>query len=175
MNILLAGEVGRLDAMALPAAADVIPILDVSTGQLKKTTYDAITGGQYVDVTLSSAQVLALNATPISVLAAPGAGFVNVVSRVLATKAAGTAYAGIAAGEDIAIRYTDASGSIAATIEATGFLDSTAATIAVGNAALSPLPVANAALVAHMTTGEVTTGNSPVKLRIFYQTVPAAL
>ena len=126
---------------------------------------------QVAEVTLSSAQVLALNATPISVLAAPAAGFANMIIRVTASKAAGTAYAGIAAGEDIVIRYTDASGSIAATIEATGFLDSTALTSSRA-AVNSCLPVVAAALVAHMATGEVTTGDSPVKLRIVYETVP---
>lgn len=125
-------------------------------------------------VTLSSAQVLALNATPVSVIAAPGAGYVNIIDKVTASKAAGTAYADIAAGEDIALRYTNGSGSIAATLEATGFLDSTSATISHATGAAC-LPVANAAIVAHMTSGEVTTGNSPVLLEIHYRTMPVPL
>lgn len=164
---------------------DFVHLIDADTGdQFRDTISDVVAAGiaQYnsandllaekvAEVTLSSAEVLALNATPITVLAAPAAGFANIIKRVTATKAAGTAYAGVAVGEDIAIRYTNASGSIAATLEATGFLDSTSATIshAVGGACL---PVAAAAIVAHMTTGEVTTGDSPVKLRIVYETVP---
>ena len=164
---------------------DFVKLIDESTGQQFRATVTSVVAAgiaQYnttndllaekvAEVTISSAQVLALNATPISVLAAPGAGFANIVKRVTATKAAGTAYAGIAVGEDIAIRYTNASGSIGATIEATGFLDSTSLTVSHG-AGSSCLPVENAALVAHMTTGEVTTGNSDVKLRIVYETVP---
>lgn len=126
------------------------------------------------NVTLTSAEILALNATPISVLAAPGAGFVNIIRRIYATKAAGTAYAGIAAGEDIAFKYTDASGATAATLEMTGFADSTGATANFAVPA-SVIPVENAAIVAHMLTGEITTGDSDFKLIIEYDTfaVPA--
>ena len=122
------------------------------------------------EATLTSAQILALNATPISVISAPGAGFANIIKRVYATKAAGTAYAGIAAGEDIAFKYTNSSGDIAAQLEMTGFADSASATqsLAVG---IDCLPVANAAIVAHMLSGEITTGDSDFKLRIEYETV----
>lgn len=126
-------------------------------------------------VVLTSAQILALNATPISLLPAPGAGLVNVVTGVMVTKVAGTAYAGIAAGEDLALKYTDASGSVAATVEMTGFADSTAATVAWAAPAATSFPVANAAIVAHMLTGEITTGDSPFVLRIYYKTIKSAL
>jgi hypothetical protein len=33
-------------------------------------------------------------------------------------------------------------------------------------------PVANAALVLHMLTGEITTGDSPLHVRVFYRVVP---
>lgn len=127
-------------------------------------------------ITLTSAQILTLNATPVSVLPAPGAGFVNVITGVYVTKAAGTAYAGIAAGEDLAFKYTDASGSVAATVEMTGFADSVNATSAWGSLpATSAFPVANAAIVAHMLTGEITTGTSDFKIRLYYKTIPSAL
>jgi hypothetical protein len=32
-------------------------------------------------------------------------------------------------------------------------------------------PVANAALVAHMSDGNIATGNSPVKIRVWYRVV----
>lgn len=123
-------------------------------------------GNRYT-VTITSAQLLALNATPITVLPAPGAGKAYVVERVEAYKAAGTAYAGIDAAEDIAIKYTNASGAVCATIETTGFLDqATAQTRTVAGVQTAMTPVANAVLVAHMLNGEITTGTSPLKLRI---------
>lgn len=174
-QLLAAGEVGRLKAASSVSASDTI--LVYQSGSLVKATPAQIAASSGIlpmlkaNVTLSSAQILALNATPISVLAAPGAGFVNVIFSVHATKAAGTAYAGIAVGEDIAFRYTDASGAIIATLEMTGFADSASATsgIAVG---ASNNTVANAAIVAHMTTGEITTGNSPFLFTIYYRTFP---
>jgi len=121
-------------------------------------------------VTLTSAQILALNATPISVLAAPGSGLCNLIRRIYATKAAGTAYAGIAAGEDIEFRYTNSSGSRAAILEMTGFADSASATQGLAVSEVCQ-PVANADIVAFMASGEITTGNSRFKLVIEYQTV----
>lgn len=172
---------GKETPTASVDSTDFVKVIDSTTGVQGKATISDVIAAYFTanklkaetvaEVTLSSAQVLALNATPITVLAAPAAGYVNIIKHVTATKAAGTAYAGIAVGEDIAIRYTNGSGSIAATLETTGFLDSTSATVsfAMGGACL---PVAAAALVAHMTAGEVTTGDSPVKLRIVYETVP---
>lgn len=136
----------------------------------------------YIDVTLTSAQILALNATPITVIAAPGASKAVVVTGAVAYKAAGTAYGGIAAGEDVSLRYTDGSGAMLAVFEATGFLDQATAQTryaypqsAVATASVEVTPVANAAIVAHMVTGEITTGTSDLVLRIFYRVIPTVL
>lgn len=136
---------------------------------------------KFVNVTITTAQLLALFTTPISILAAPGAGLANVLEGVVAYKAAGTAYDGIAAGEDISISYTDASGLAVAGIEATGFLDqATAQTRYAGayraaSGISSVTPVANAALMIHMLTGNIATGDSDLKLRVYYRTVPTTL
>ena len=66
---------------------------------------------QRVNVQISSAQLLALNATPIQLVAAPGAGFALILVGMLIQKPAGVAYAGIAAGEDLSVKYTDGSGA----------------------------------------------------------------
>lgn len=142
---------------------------------------DATGGVQYVDVTISSAELLALNATPKELVPAPGAGFANVLDSIVAYKAAGTAYAGIAAGEDISVRYTDGSGTELAEIEATGFLDQATAQTRfaypyrAASGISSVTPTANAAIVAHMLTGEITTGDSDLKLRVFFRTLPTTL
>lgn len=123
-------------------------------------------------VEINSAALLALNATPQTLVAAPGAGKALIlVGAELWLDYGGTAYAGIAAGEDLTIKYTDANGATLATVETTGFLDATADAFRyvqpTTTAAIAP--VANAPLVLHLLTGEITTGNSPLKLRVLYR------
>lgn len=142
-----------------------------------------IVRGSY-KTTITSAQLLALNATPITVVPARGAGLITMVERWGAYKAAGTAYAAIAAGEDLVLKYTDGSGAVAATpIETTGFLDqagahcrwangtatgdgATPTTGAIGQSA------ANAAIVAQLLVGEITTGTSDLIIIVHYVLVP---
>ncbi len=133
---------------------------------------------RYADVVITSAQLLALNATPRPLVAAPGAGRALVFDGAILYKPAGTAYAGIASGEDLSIKYTDASGAEVGQCETTGFLDQATAqtryvrptTQASGNTALTP--VANAALVLNLLVGEITTGDSPLNVRVFYREIP---
>jgi hypothetical protein len=129
-------------------------------------------------VTLSSSQVQNLNTTPISLVAAPGAGKYIVPRLITAFMDYNTAaYNGIAAGEDLAFRYTNGSGTILAQIEATGFLDQTSDQHRVAfpsNATTDFIgftPTLNAALVAHMTTGNIATGDSPVYIFVAYEIV----
>lgn len=127
------------------------------------------------EVTITSAQLLALNATPITLVAAPGAGKAILVRMIALTKPAGTAYAGIAAGEDLAFKYTDDSGAeCASRVETTGFLDQTTeehrvvyAQAAVGGVGQVE-PVVNAAIVAHLLTGEIITGDSDLLVRVYF-------
>jgi hypothetical protein len=128
------------------------------------------------DVTIAAADVKTLNATPKEVIAAPGATKAIVPVLVVAYKAAGTAYDGIAGGEDLALKYTDANGTQLVGVETTGFMDqATAQTrVAVVSTPVSGTnltPTANAAIVAHMLTGEIATGTSDLKLRIWYRIV----
>lgn len=132
-------------------------------------------------VTLSSAQVLALNATPVALLAAPGAGKAIVFLGAVIHKPAGTAYAAIDAADDLSISYTDASGLEVGRVEMTGFADQTTTqtrfvrTYAPASGVSSITPVANAAIVAHMLTGEITTGDSAFHFEIYYRIVDIAL
>ena len=131
-----------------------------------------------VDVTITAAQMLALNATPQSLVPAPGAGYALVFDgAVVFLDYNSAAYAGIAAGEDLSIKYTDGSGLEVGALEATGLLDATADALRYvpPKAVAGFTPVANAALVLHMLTGEVTTGDSPLKLRVYYRRIAATL
>lgn len=136
---------------------------------------------KFVDVTITSAELLALFTTPKTIVAAPGANLAVILEGVVAYKAAGTAYDGIAAGEDISVSYTNAAGLAVAGIEATGFLDQATAqtryapSYRAASGISSITPVANAALVAHMLTGNIATGDSDLDLRVYYRVVPTVL
>lgn len=132
--------------------------------------------GQSIVTRVPTASVLALNATPYTILAAQGAGIAIVPTRVAIYKPAGTAYAGVALGEDLVLKYTNASGAqCSSVIEVTGFLDQATAQTRVafppastGSTAGDYAPVANAAVVLHMLTGEITTGNSDLYVELHY-------
>lgn len=128
---------------------------------------------------ITSAQVLALNASPRIVVNAPIAPIAVLPIKVQIYKPAGTAYAGVAAGEDLVLKYTSGSGAqCSAAIEATGFLDqATAQHRMVGmmshtsTTAGDTNPTAGAAVVLHLLSGEVTTGTSDLHIRVWYDLV----
>ncbi len=135
-----------------------------------------------VEATITSAQLLALNATPQTIVPAPGAAYALIFMGAIAYLPYNSAaYAGIAAGEDLSIKYTNGSGLEVGQCETTGFLDATsnqlrwirAHAAASGDDAIVPVP--NAALVLHLLVGEIITGNSPLKLRVYYRRIPATL
>lgn len=172
--VVVAGTEQHVGAIAEVSgvAGDIIPVL-VLTGAVIATDTSIV----QVDVTISTGELLALNATPKQLVAAPGAGkAVVLVDAQAFLDYNSAAYAGIAAGEDLALRYTDGSGAIVAEVEATGFLDETADAYrhVYPLADAAKVPVANAALVAHMKTGEIITGDSPLKLRVRYRVIDLA-
>jgi hypothetical protein len=154
-------------------------LLSIGAGGLIEDATGAVL--RYVDTVVSSAELLALFATPKTVVPAPGAGFATIFEGALFTKPAGTAYAGIAAGENLSIKYTDASGLEVGECEPDGFLDQTTAqfrymrphTTATGVS--SVVAVANAALILMLLLAEITTGDSPLNVRVFYRVVPTVL
>ena len=133
----------------------------------------------FVDVVVTTAEVLALNATAIEMVAAPGAGKYLEFKKAIIHKPAGTAYAGIAATEDLAFLYTDVSGLDLAVCEPVGFLDQATAqtrhvnpqtgALAAGTVS-SFVPTENAAIVLALLVGEIITGTSDLHVRVFYET-----
>jgi hypothetical protein len=122
------------------------------------------------EVDLTNTNVLALRATPIELVAAPGAGYVlEFISAVLFFDYT-AAYTESA--DNLAVRYTDGSGVVVSVaIEATGFVDATADTftnaIAIKDTITAKTGCDNKALVLHNTgDGEYGGGNASNVLRV---------
>lgn len=138
---------------------------------------------QTATVTISTVLVKTLNATPQTLVAAPGAGKALIfLGAQLMLDYNSVAYDGVAAGEDLAIKYTNASGAQVGQIEATGFLDQAADEhrwaypVGASAAALAQVEfVANSPLVLHMLTGEIATGNSPLRVKTYYRVIDVDL
>lgn len=78
-------------------------------------------------VTLTNAQIKAMRATPVTLVPAPTNGRLEFLGATLRLNGATNALTETA--DNMAIRFTDGSGAIVSqTIEATGFIDQTAAT-----------------------------------------------
>jgi hypothetical protein len=130
-------------------------------------------------VEVTSAQVLTLNATPVTIIPAAGAGQIILPRFVAIRHNGGTAYAGIDAGENLVLKYTNASGSQCSTVIASaGFLDQTTAQIRMANGTADSgataggmTPVANSPIVLHLLTGEITTGNFPLRVKVWYDII----
>lgn len=129
---------------------------------------------RYTTVTVSSAELLALRATPKSLVPAPGAGRILEFVSMMAIAQNGTAY--VVGTNDLAVRYKDGSGDIISqTLDTAGFLDQTSAIMSqVGPLATdSKTPKTdcdNQPLVLHNTgAGELTTGTGTLDLKITYR------
>jgi hypothetical protein len=117
---------------------------------------------------ITNAQMLAIRATPVTLVAAPGAGFINVFEGLDLSFDRTAVYTETA--DNLAVRYTNGSGVIASeTLETTGFVDAAADAFTSIGKAISALLTANAALVLHNTgDGEFGGGNAA---NVFYYTV----
>jgi hypothetical protein len=147
-----------------------------ATDDGSKTTYDFTPVINVVEVTLTTAQMLAARATPPTLVAAPGAGYV--LEFLGATFIYDYASAYTESTDNAVIRFTDGSGAIASTtLETTGLLDATSDQIRT----LKPIttditPVANSPLVFHNTgDGEWGGTGSPVRIRVAYRVHPTGL
>lgn len=161
-------------------AATTRPTNQAARGVYKHRTmdrwFDKITEGLSVaDKLVTSAEVLALNTTAIEVVPAPGSGkYAIFEGAAVFLDYAGTAYADDA-GEDLVFTYTDKNGAeISNTLDGSLF-DGTADALVYAyplNAAASVLEAAaNAAICLFLKTGNWATGNSPLKVRVFYRIV----
>jgi len=132
---------------------------------------------KFVDVTLSTAELLDLFTTPKDLVVAQGADtVVEFVSALLAYDYNSTVYT-IGTAGNLQVKYTDGSGAAASTTRAcTGFIDQASDQLSllekVGG---TVVPVANAALVLTLATANPTLGDSPINIRVAYRVYQTGL
>lgn len=133
---------------------------------------------QFVEVAITSPELLALRATPKTLVAAPGAGKINYfLGMVLILDATATAY--VESSANLGVRYGTSSGAKASDdIEATGFIDQTGDTMTTGrpkaDAIVAKASCENQALVLHnLGAGEYTTGTGVLRAKVWYIVVPS--
>lgn len=176
--------------MATNVATTSDPNLDVSPASAIETL-NATNGNQAMSIkmqqaldanrianfTVTSAQLLAAFATPVTLIAAPGAGMTNVVEKVFISYiAGGTAYTVGGAGAYY-LKYTNAAGVSVAAFPAVGIVDQAGNIVAVANSLPAPaagiVVTANAAIVFGQLTAACTLGTGTLNLRIQYSVVPS--
>lgn len=125
-------------------------------------------------VSMSSGELLALRATPKTLVAAPGAGFLlQFLGAVLLLDATATAY--VESTANLAVKYTNGSGAkVSEDIEATGFIDQTADTMTTArpklDAIIAKSGCENQALVLHQIgAAEYTTGTGTIRAKVSYR------
>ena len=136
---------------------------DSAGGTLQVTEY-------FRRITVSSAELLALNGTPKTIVPAPGTGkLIEFLGGTVFFKSTATAYAAVAT-KNFVIRFTDGSGPIVSTsLALTGLLDQTTDQIRTIKQITTDLtPVANSPLVLQISTAEITTGTGVVYIDLKY-------
>lgn len=120
------------------------------------------------EVSLTSAQILALATTPVELVPAPGAGKVLQFLGALLILDYGTiAYTESA--DNLTINYTDESGLTASeVIETTGFIDQTNDEMITAVPVKDIVPVANAALVLSNENDQFAAGDGVMRVKIIY-------
>lgn len=123
---------------------------------------------------ITTEELLALNAAPKTLIAAPGEGkFIQVEFLELFLDYNSAAYDGIAGGEDLQLQYATGNTAIA-TVETTGFLDQTSdQRRVVAGHGTAAAPGVNDAVELALLAGEIATGDSPLKYRVGYRVVSA--
>lgn len=124
-----------------------------------------------VQVALTSANILAMNATPVSLIAAPGSGKMIIVEDILLKMTTtATAYAN---GGAVEFRYTNGSGAKVTADIAAAIITAGAGTTytKVAGIEASMVPVINAAIVITNATAAFITGTGSGVLTIKYRIV----
>lgn len=155
---------------------------DAGTVSVSSAALSGINPVQTATVKLLSAEILALAAAPKELVPAPGNDrVVQFLGAQLILDYGTVAYTITAAGDDLAVRYTDGAGAIVSeTIETTGFLDQAADTltnaIPKADAIVAATGSVNQALVLdNIGANEFTLGNGTLRVVVSYNVLSAEL
>jgi len=160
-------------------------VFNATERELLESVSDVLNTTKVATGTLTSAQILALNATPITVVAAPAAGQVIIVDEIQLFLDYGSATYVAGAGEDLTLQYVTSNTDIAVIDnDAVALLTAAADAHWIGRPqALYNVGAAAAGdgvllsdfdaegLEFTIATGEVATGDSTLKYRISYHEV----
>lgn len=170
---IAATATGTAGQMFVSGGAAADPLYKTPTSADSSITWSVVGGApdavvanpiQVATVTLTSAEILALRATPIQIIAAPAAGkTISILKGQLKLVYGGTN--AFTNPQDLALKYTDGSGvAVSSTITGTGFIDQTANTytslIPAANAIVAATGAEAQAIVIHNTGGSEITGNA---------------
>lgn len=125
-----------------------------------------------VTVTLTSAQILALFTTPITLILAPGAGLVIDIVSVVASLTAGVAYTGA---NNLEIRYTGAAGVKATADIVAAFINSATSRVDLVGGVIADTDVTtgvNSPIVIAVPVANPAAGTGTIKLTITYTVMP---
>lgn len=126
-----------------------------------------------VAVSVSSAEILAMSATPKQLVAAPGANKILLLeSIILEATRTSTQYAN---GGVVEVRYENASGALAAATFPASLITGAAGVAVAHNIGLATIltPLVNKALVLHVATAEFDTGTGTLRAIMKYRVVAA--
>jgi len=122
---------------------------------------------------LTTAQVLDSFTTPVSLVAAPGAGFAILVHRI--TGVVDFVAAAYATNVSLEFRYTNGSGT-KVTADVGALIDATAdKAVTVGGIEAALVLTANAAVVVRTANGNPATGDSPIAFSVDYSIVAVTI
>lgn len=126
-------------------------------------------GTNYQDFVLSASQMDTLNATPVTLISAPGSGLVNIVAGIF-LKLNATGYTRFELGSGVLeFRYTDGSGAKVVTDVTNTWVEGASDDYNWCPSIVSSV-VPNAVICAHA-SADVTAGTGNIQGRIFYRTV----
>jgi hypothetical protein len=128
------------------------------------------------DTTITSAEILTLNTTPIQIVAAPSASTIAVIPLAMfGTITYNSTTYSVAAG-GLVMKYTDGAGTAPGLVFTQAFAQSGASSSQWVNASTTAFtPTAGAKLVLQAATSDPTTGNSALKVRVYYRLAPVPL